>query len=166
MGTSFTSTRAPLQRCDQRSAGRADGSVLAQHSVPPERKRQRALGSLLQVSAGPPLGGLEYSRRRATGCFKWSSALLKWSSDGLLQVEQHAVAESLCGEDQSNMGALEQAMQHEHAESFCNALQTTQDSTCSSNSIELVSEGVEQWGVAQVMSFFRSGRRHDTPVPL
>jgi hypothetical protein len=71
----------------------------------------------------------------------------------LLHLKQ-PVAESICGEDQSNMGALEQAMQHEHAESFCNALEASQDSTCSSNSIELVSEEVEHWGVAQVMSFF------------
>ena len=33
-------------------------------------------------------------------------------------------------------------------------LETSQDSTCSSNSIELVSKGVEKWGVAQVMSFY------------
>jgi hypothetical protein len=71
----------------------------------------------------------------------------------LLHLKQ-PVAESLCGEDQSNMGALEQAMQHEHAESFCNALEASQDSTCSSSSMELVSMGVEQWGVAQAMSFF------------
>ena len=50
-------------------------------------------------------------------------------------------------------------MEHEHAESFCNALETSQDCSNSTNSkrvlrAELVSEGVQQWSVAQVLSFF------------
>jgi hypothetical protein len=68
----------------------------------------------------------------------------------LLHLKQ-PVAESLCGEDQSNMSAREQSMEHEHAESFANALETSQD--CS-NSTELVSDGVQHWSVAQVLSFF------------
>ena len=68
----------------------------------------------------------------------------------LLHLKQ-PVPESLWGEDQSEMGVLEQAMEHERAEPLFNALET--GSTCSSSSTE-VAQGVEQWTVEQVFNFF------------
>jgi hypothetical protein len=50
------------------------------------------------------------------------------------------------------MVSLDQVIKHEHAESLCTALAT--GSTCTSNCTEAVSEGVEQWHVEQVLTFF------------
>ena len=62
------------------------------------------------------------------------SEALSTLSAALLDLKQPAT-ESLCGEYQSNM-----------------SLET--GSTCSSNCTEVAAEGVEQWGVEQVLSFF------------
>ena len=74
----------------------------------------------------------------------------------LLHLKQSITDEGLCGEDQSNMGSLEQVIDHEHAESLCTALATgsTCTSNCTSNCTEVVSEGVDQWRVEQVLTFF------------
>ncbi len=92
----------------------------------------------------------------SAACFTCLSDLLSEALStldaALLHLKQPVAAEGLCVEDQSNMGSLEQVMEHEHAESLCTALAT--GSTCTSNCTEVVSEGVEQWRVEQVLTFF------------